>query len=104
MCGVYHIGNQRFDVYCEIIDPFWWKHPDPFIDFSRVVFDRPIEAGNLETWRGELTEISRIIANAGYFEDKQLGDRLGEVAAEMGNVIAERAAVDVRIEWSAHAG
>ena len=104
MCGIYKLGDKFIEIHCEIIDPFWWKHPDPVIDFTRLVFDRPIEGPHPEPWRGELTEISRIITTAAYFENSQLRDQLGSVAAEIGNAIAERAGIDVRLEWSSHDG
>lgn len=102
MCGVHYLGGQRFEIFCELIDPFWWKHPDPVIDFSRLVFDRLQDGPHVDPWRGELTEISRILGTAVAFQDRELGDRLGSVAAELGNAIAERAGVDARFEWTTH--
>ncbi len=100
MCGLVMVGEQRFEIYCEVLDPFWWKHPDPPFDFGRLVLGRPDDLR--ESWRGELTEISRILVSASQFEDRGIGDRLGAVAAELGNAISERAGVDVRWEWSGH--
>ena len=102
MCGIHHILGNKFEVYCEIIDPFWWRNPDPVVDFTRLVLDRPEYGAQPEPWRGELTEISRILTTASQFEDKALGDRLGNVAAEIGNAIAERASVNIGFEWASH--
>lgn len=99
MCGVIVLGGQKYEIFCELLDPFWWKRPDPPVDFSRFVLERPDDRGS---WRGELTEISRILVSASQFEDHGIGDRLGTVAAELGNAISERAGVDVQLEWSSH--
>jgi hypothetical protein len=101
MCGIYHLPGGALVVDCQIVDPFWWRHPDPPIDFTRFTFDRP-EAERPEPWKIELTKIGEMLAAVGQFRDAELSNRLGSVIAEAGNSIAQEADVDVRFEWTAH--
>lgn len=100
MCGVLHLGGHRFEIYCEFIDPDWWR-PGPPIDLTR--FTLGVETGPRPgPWRAELTKVGEILATAGHLRDADLANRLGDVAAEIGNSIAEQAQADVRFSWPPH--
>lgn len=64
MRGIVAIDGHRHEIYSKVIDPFWWRHPDPVFDFTRLVLDRPENGPQPEPWRGELAEMSRILTTA----------------------------------------
>ncbi|WP_329484279.1 hypothetical protein OG555_19215 [Kribbella sp. NBC_01484] len=103
MCGTIHLGTNKLEIDCELADPFWWRHPDPVIDLTRLVLDNPEAGPRPEPWKVELTQIGQILATVGHFRNADLADRLGHVVAEAGNDIAEQAKVDIRFEWTPHA-
>jgi len=102
MCGVIHLSGQRFEIDCQLVDPFWWRHPDPVIDLTRLTLDHPAAGVHPEPWKVELTKIGEILATVGNFRDAELANRLGDVVAEAGNSIARQAEVDIQFEWTAH--
>jgi hypothetical protein len=104
MCIVYHLGGLKLRVDCEFIDPDWWRHPDPLIDLTRFDLgeDNAATGPRPEPFKVELTKIGDVLFTAGNLRDADHADRLGTVAAEIGNSIAEQAKVDVKLEWTSH--
>ena len=105
MCGIIQLpGGQRLEIYCAIIDPLWFLHPDPPIDFTRFRFDGDIKVGpgRPDPGKAELTKIAEILASAGHFRDDKISDELGRVAADLGNRLAAVANVDVQFDWAQH--
>lgn len=99
MCGVVTIFGKPLEIDCEFIDPDWWR-PWPPIDFTRFKFPVDSPSGpQPDPWKAELTKITEILAVAHRFSDRDLSDRLANVAVEIGNNIAERAQIDVKFEW-----
>lgn len=103
MCYTQKLLDRNFEVPCEDVDPLWWRHPDPVIDLTRLVLDRPDSGPRPEPWRIELTQIGQILETVGHFRNAELANRLGDVVAAAGNDIAEQAKVDIRFEWTGHA-
>jgi hypothetical protein len=102
MCGVIHLGGTRFEIDCLLVDPFWWRHPDPPIDLTRFTLDQPSAGPRPEPWKIELTKIGEMLATVGQFRDAELSNRLGNAVSEAGNSIAEQAEANVRFEWTPH--
>ena len=103
MCGVFRLQDRSFEIDCMLVDPDWWRHPDPPIDLTRIRFetDGPVAVGPA-AWKVELTTIGAMMANVAHLRDGQLADRLGGVLAETGNQIAAAAGADVGFDWTAH--
>ena len=102
MCGVIYLGDRRVEIPCLVLDPLWWRHPWPPIDFTQIGLGEDTAGPLPEPWKVELTKLGEMLAAAGRFRDDGQAGRLGAVIVEVGNAIAEQERAEVRFEWAAH--
>jgi hypothetical protein len=58
-------------------DPFWWRHPDPVIDSTRIKLNKDDTGPSPEPRRAELTKLDGILAAVGNFKDSGSGYQPG---------------------------